>query len=96
VSLVIHARGIRFKPQGTHTTPRESDVRTSVMYGIDLGVTPPGTIRKMNQDNDCLFNSNPMNELSYDYVPHDYDYVMKCRNDFHACISSRTRALDAI
>ena len=53
------------------------------MYGIDLGVTPPGTIRKMNQDNNCLFNANLMNELryvyaiyEYDYVSHDYDYDM--------------------
>jgi hypothetical protein len=46
------------------------------MYGIDLGVTPPGTIRKMNQDNNCLFNANLMNELRHDYVYYDYDYVM--------------------
>jgi hypothetical protein len=30
----------------------------------------------MNQDNDCLFNANLMNELMYDHVYHDYDYVM--------------------
>jgi hypothetical protein len=35
---------------------------TSVMYGMVLGVTPPGALRKMNQDNDCLFNANIMNE----------------------------------
>jgi hypothetical protein len=46
------------------------------MYGIDLGVTPPGTIRKMNQDKNCVFNANPMNELSHDYVYYDYDYDM--------------------
>jgi hypothetical protein len=41
--------------------------------GIVLGVTPPGALRKMNQDNDCLFNANIiMNELTYDHV----DYVM--------------------
>jgi hypothetical protein len=45
------------------------------MYGIDLGVTPPGTIRKMNQDNNCLFNANLMNELRYVYVRYEYDYV---------------------
>jgi hypothetical protein len=45
------------------------------MYGIDLGVTPPGTIRKMNQDNNCLFNANLMNELMHDYVCYVYDYV---------------------
>ena len=44
------------------------------MYGIDFGVTPPGTIRKMNQDNNCLFNANLMNELRYVYAR--YDYVM--------------------
>jgi hypothetical protein len=35
---------------------------TSVMYGMVLGVTPLGALRKMNQDNDCLFNANIMNE----------------------------------
>jgi hypothetical protein len=50
--------------------------------GIVLGVTPPGAFRKMNQDNDCLFNANIiMNELTYDYVPYVYDYVMICKND---------------
>jgi hypothetical protein len=43
------------------------------MYGIDLGVTPPGTIRKMNQDNNCLFNANLMNELRYVCVRYEYD-----------------------
>jgi hypothetical protein len=41
------------------------------MYGIDLGVTPPGTIRKMNQDNNCLFNANPWMNLDtfmYDII----------------------------
>jgi hypothetical protein len=54
------------------------------MYGIDLGVTPLGTIRKMNQDNNWLFNANLwmnldtfmfimimfklMDEPMYDYV----------------------------
>jgi hypothetical protein len=41
---------------------------SSVMYGIVLGVTPHGALRKMNQDNDCLFNANIMNELTCDYV----------------------------
>lgn len=36
-----------------------------------LGATPPRALRKMNQDNECLFNANLMNE--YDYV-YDYDY----------------------
>jgi hypothetical protein len=53
----------------------ESDVCTSVMYGIVLGVTPPGALRKMNQDNDCLFNANLMNELMYDHACYVYDYV---------------------
>jgi hypothetical protein len=26
--------------------------------GIVLGVTPPGDLRKMNQDDNCLFNAN--------------------------------------
>jgi hypothetical protein len=46
------------------------------MYGIVLGVTPPGTFRKMNSDNNCLFNANLMNELRYVYVYSDYVYVM--------------------
>ena len=41
------------------------------MYEIVLGA-----LRKMNQDNDFLFNANLMNELRHDYVSHDYDYVM--------------------
>ena len=45
------------------------------MYGIVLGVTPPGTIRKMNQDNVCMFNANIMNELRYEYVCYVYDYA---------------------
>ena len=45
------------------------------MYGIVLGVTPPGALRKMNQDNDCLFNANLMNELMYDHACYFYDYV---------------------
>jgi hypothetical protein len=45
------------------------------MYGIVLGVTPPGALRKMNQDNICLFNANLMNELMYDHVCYVYDYV---------------------
>jgi hypothetical protein len=56
-------------------TPREFDVHTSVMYGIVLGVTPPGALRKMNQDNDCLFNANLMNELMSDHACYDYVYV---------------------
>jgi hypothetical protein len=52
------------------------------MYGIVLGVTPPGALRKMNQDNDCLFNANIiMNELTYDHVSYDCDYVKICKND---------------
>jgi hypothetical protein len=43
------------------------------MYGIDLGVTPPGTIRKMNQDNIVCSTLTNMNELSYVYVCCDYD-----------------------
>jgi hypothetical protein len=46
------------------------------MYGIVLGVTRPGALRKMNQDNDCLFNANIiMNELMYDHACYVYDYV---------------------
>jgi hypothetical protein len=44
------------------------------MYGIDLGVTPPGTIRKMNQDNIVCSTLTNMNELKYVYVCYDYDY----------------------
>jgi hypothetical protein len=46
------------------------------MYGIVLGVTPPGAIRKMNQDNDCLFNAKIMMNEWHDYVWYDYDDVM--------------------
>jgi hypothetical protein len=69
------------------------------MYGIDFGVTPPGTIRKMNQDNNCLFNANLMNELKYVYVcyvydsMHDYDYD---HVGTHVRLRMRTRALDTI
>jgi hypothetical protein len=31
------------------------------MYGIDFGVTPPGTIRKMNQDNNVCSTLTQMN-----------------------------------
>jgi hypothetical protein len=45
---------------------------SSVMYEIVLGVTPPGDLRKMNKDNDCLFNANLMNEwmnmIMYDTI----------------------------
>jgi hypothetical protein len=44
------------------------------MYGIVLEVTPPGALRKMNQDNECLFNANIMNELMYNHVCYNYDY----------------------
>jgi hypothetical protein len=43
------------------------------MYGIVLGFTPPGALRKMNQDNDCFFNTNIMNELLHEHVCYDYD-----------------------
>jgi hypothetical protein len=42
---------------------------SSVMYGILLGVTPPGALRKMNLDN-MLFNANIyvwMIMFMYDY-----------------------------
>ena len=80
VSLAIHVGGYkRFTPGGRDTLlkvgPHDTEeVRctlarfSSVMYGIVLGVTPPGALRKMNQDdNVCLtLTSNIMNE--YDYV----------------------------
>jgi hypothetical protein len=75
----------RGSPRGTIQVVREphdtEGVRctlariTSVMYGIVLGVTPPGALRKMNQDNECLFNANRMNELMHVYVCYDYNYV---------------------
>jgi hypothetical protein len=62
------------------------------MYGIVIGVTPPGALRKMNQDNDCLFNANIMNELMHDHVGYVYDYARML-----SCTSMlRTRARDAI
>jgi hypothetical protein len=82
VSLVIHVRGMRevLDSKGTVQdvrdphTPRESVVRTLVMYGIVLGVTPPGALRKMNQHNNCLFNANITNEHMYDHACYDYDH----------------------
>jgi hypothetical protein len=62
------------------------------MYGIFLRVTPPGALRKMNQDNDCLFDTNLINELMYDHASYDYDYSRM----FSCMIMLRTRALDAI
>ena len=45
-------------PQGTEGVWCTLARFSSVMYGIVLGVTPPGALRKMNQDNhDCL-NAN--------------------------------------
>jgi hypothetical protein len=90
VSLVIHVRGIRevLDSRGTVQATRDphdtEGVRCTYIGhdGIVLGVTPPGSLRKMNQDNDCLFNANIiMNELTYDHIPYDYDYVMICKND---------------
>jgi hypothetical protein len=60
------------------------------MYGIVLGVTPPGALRKMNQDNNCLFNANLMNELMHDHVCYDYERMISCMTKL------RARALDAI
>jgi hypothetical protein len=62
------------------------------MYGIVFGVTPPGALRKMNQDNNCLLNANIMNELMHDHVCYVYDYarMISCTNML------RARALDAI
>jgi hypothetical protein len=62
------------------------------MYGIVLGVTPPGALRKMNQDNNCLFNVNLMNELMHDHVCYDYDYARMISR----MTKLRSRALDAI
>jgi hypothetical protein len=81
VSLVIHITGIRevLDSRGTVQVVREphdtEGVRCTYIGhdGIVLGVTPPGALRKMNQDNDSLFNANLMNELMYDYVCYDYD-----------------------
>jgi hypothetical protein len=83
-------QGERFKPQGTRTTPREPDVCTSVMNGIVLGVTPPRALRKMKQDNDCLFNANLMNELMHDHVCYVYASMISCM------IKLRARAWGAI
>jgi hypothetical protein len=47
------------------------------MYGIALGVTPPGALRKMNQDIDCLFNANLMNEwMNMTNYGYDYDMML--------------------
>jgi hypothetical protein len=83
VSLVIHIRGIRevLDSRGTVQAVRDphdtEGVRCTYIShdGIVLGVTPPGAFRKMNQDNDCLFNANLMNELVYDHACYVYDYV---------------------
>jgi hypothetical protein len=60
------------------------------MYGIVLEVTPPGVLRKMNQDNNCLFNANLMNELMHDHRCYDYARMISCMTKL------RARALDAI
>jgi hypothetical protein len=65
------------------------------MYGIVLGVTPPGALRKMNQDNNCLFNANLMNELMHDYVCYVYDHVYENVRVITYMIKLRARALDA-
>jgi len=46
------------------------------MYGIVLGVTPPGALRKMNQENNVCstLTSNLMNE--YDYVRYNMIMIM--------------------
>jgi hypothetical protein len=74
VSLVIHVGGI-LDSRGTVQAAR--DRCTYIGHdGIVLGVTPPGAFRKMNEDNDCLFNANIiMNELTYDHVAYVYDNV---------------------
>jgi hypothetical protein len=80
VSLVIHVMGIRevLDSRGTVQAARDlhdtEGVRCTYIShdGIVLGVTPPGALRKKNQDNNCLFNANIMNELMYDHVA----YVM--------------------
>jgi hypothetical protein len=50
------------------------------MYGILLGVTPPGAPRKMNQDNNVCstLTSNLMNEgmNKYDYVWYEMIMIM--------------------
>jgi hypothetical protein len=65
------------------------------MYGIVLGVTPPGTLREMNQDYNCLFNANLMNELMHDHVCYVYDYVHDYVRMITCMIKLRARALDA-
>jgi hypothetical protein len=62
------------------------------MYGIVLGVTPPGAIRKMNQDNNCLFNANLMNELMHDHVCYVYDYVHDYVRMITCTVKLRARA----
>jgi hypothetical protein len=86
VSLVIHVRGIRevLDSRGTVQAVRDphdtEGVRCTYIGhdGIVLGVTPPGTLRKMNQDNDCLFNANLKNELMYDHACYDYARRIPC------------------
>jgi hypothetical protein len=103
VSLVIHEG---MDSRGSHDGNGESSVRGShdiegvrCTYighdGIVLGVTPPGTFRKMNQDNDCLFNANLMNELMYDHVCYVYDYVHHYVRMIPCKLCSRKRVLDA-
>jgi hypothetical protein len=88
VSLVIHVRGIRevLDSRGMVQAVRDPHDTEGVrcMYighdGIVLGVTPPEAFRKMNQDNNCLFNANIiMNELMHDNVA----YVMIMQEQLH-------------
>jgi hypothetical protein len=82
VSLVIHVRGIQvvLDSRGTVQAARDPHDNEGVRCtyidhdGIVLGVTPPEALRKMNQDNDCLFNTNIiMNELMYAHACYIYE-----------------------
>jgi hypothetical protein len=65
---VLDSRGMVQAGRDPHDT---EGVRCTYIShdGIVLRVTPPGALRKMNQDNNYLFNANiTMNELMHDSV----------------------------
>jgi hypothetical protein len=63
--------GISFLRGGPHVTEGVRcalDRFSSVMYGIVLGVTPPGALRKMSQDNYVCSTLTYMYDYDYEYV----------------------------
>jgi hypothetical protein len=100
VSLVIHVRGIRevLNPRRTIQAVRDphdtEGVRCTLArfhrscMGLFSGLLHPGLSVKPNQDNECLFNDNIMNELMHEHVCYDYDSMHDYVYD-HECTHVR-------